>query len=281
LLLHHLLMPVVSHPTCRQFSQFGFAGRARGIKCILLCICAAETLLSLYCWRNCCCRTTCLAGKLLVVQEQLGLESSQEAAAVLRRHLCLAAHSATALQQPLQQLQQAADGLLPTTSADASSPRAAFSNAQSPSPLADLKSKAVEVLRAEPRLLTLGSNAAAGPQWSLAGRLQLLLQLAGISDSWRAAVAALAGQPAGDVAAVIGHREFVARLQWLLQQRPEEPPAQAAEHGGEAFGVYSLVMMRQARFELRFPGFVAQLAEQQAAAQHAVAQQADAEQQLQ
>jgi hypothetical protein len=142
-----------------------------------------------------------------------------------------------------------------------------------------LKSKEVEVLRAEPRLLALGSDAAAGPHRSLAGRLQLLLQLAGISDSWRAAVAALAGQPAGDVAAVIGHREFVARLQWLLLQRPEQPPAQAAAHGGGGSGLYSLVTMRQSRFEMRFPGFVAQQAEQQAAAQQAVALLADGEQQ--
>jgi hypothetical protein len=142
-----------------------------------------------------------------------------------------------------------------------------------------LKSKEVEVLRAEPRLLAIGSDAAAGPHRSLAGRLQLLLQLAGISDSWRAAVAALAGQPAGDVAAVIGHREFVARLQWLLQQRPEQPPAQAAAHGGGGLGLYSLVTMRQSRFEMRFPGFVAQQAEQQAAAQQAVALLADGEQQ--
>jgi hypothetical protein len=194
------------------------------------------------------------------------LESSTEAAAVLQRHPYLAGHSAAALQQPLQQLQQVADGVLSTASAEE-----ALSGMQ-PSPVAGLRSKAVGVLRANPWLLTLSSEAAAGPQRSLAGRLQLLQQLAGISDSWREAVAALAGKPAGDVAAVIGHSNFVARLQWLLQQRPAQPPAKTAD-SSEVLGIYGLVTMRQARFEMRFPGFVAQQAEQQAAAQQAGAEQ--------
>jgi hypothetical protein len=162
----------------------------------------------------------------------------------MRQNPYLASFSAAVLQQPLQHLQQLADS----------------------SPLADLKSKAAEVLRAKPWLLTLGADAADGPDRSLAGRLQLLEQLAGISDGWRLAVTALAGSDAADVAAVVGHSGFVQRVQWLLQQRPDQPPAKE-----EVAGVYGLVMTRPARFEVRYPGFIAQQKERQAAAERAAA----------
>lgn len=164
----------------------------------------------------------------------------------MRQHPYLASYSAAALQQPLQHLQQQDDS----------------------SPLVDLKPKAAEVLRAKPWLLTLGGDAAAGPERSLAGRLQLLEQLAGISDSWRAAVSALAGSSAADVADVVSSNGFVERVQWLLQQRPEQPPAKE-----EVAGLYGLVTMRQARFEMRFPGFVAQQKERQVAAKQAASVQ--------
>uniref|UniRef100_A0A383W8V6 Uncharacterized protein n=1 Tax=Tetradesmus obliquus TaxID=3088 RepID=A0A383W8V6_TETOB len=191
-------------------------------------------------------RTQSIADKLKVLQEQLALQDANAAAAVMRQHPYLASYSAAALQQPLQHLQQLDDS----------------------SPLADLKPKAAEVLRAKPWLLTLGGDAAAGPERSLAGRLQLLDQLAGISDSWRAAVSALAGSSAADVAAVVGSSGFVERVQWLLQQRPEQPPAKE-----EVGGLYGLVTMRLARFEMRYPGFVAQQKERQVAAKQAASVQ--------
>jgi hypothetical protein len=181
----------------------------------------------------------CAADKLQVLQEQLGLQDNAAAAAVMRRHPYLASQSTAAVQQPLQQLHQLADS----------------------SPLKLLKSKAAEVLRAKPWLLTLGGAAAAdGPQRSLAGRLQLLQQLAEISDGWRLAVEALAGSSAEDVAAVICDKDFVKRVQWLLQQQPAQPPAKE-----EVSGLYGLIMMRSARFEMRYPGFIEQQTEGQAA----------------
>lgn len=185
---------------------------------------------------SCCC-CYCCPGKLSVICQQLDLPDSQQAAAVLLRYPYLACYSAAYLQQPQQQIEQLREE----------------------SPLAPLKSKAREVLRAKPWLLTLGSSVSTDPQHSITGRLQLLDQLAELGPSWRDAVANWAASSSGDVAAVLAESEFVARVQWLLQQQP------AAAAPVDGVGLYGLLLMRAARFERRYPGFLAQQQEQKEA----------------
>ncbi|KAF6250745.1 hypothetical protein COO60DRAFT_757042 [Scenedesmus sp. NREL 46B-D3] len=86
---------------------------------------------------------------------------------------------------------------------------------------------------------------------SIAGKVPVIQEQLGLEDRRSAA-------------AVVQQHPYLASY----SARPPQPPAKE-----EVGGVYGLVLMRPARFDMRYPGFIAQQAEQQAAAQQAAAPQ--------